>query len=169
MQVPVYVGLGGNIGLTLSILKNALVAMAQIPEIEHMSVSRFYRTSPVGGVEQADFINAVCRFHTFLTPQALLRKLQDIEVALGKKPKAKNAPRRIDLDILFYGKLAYSSADLMIPHPHWKERLFVLVPLAELLVNQPFISPEGLQQEDIHQLIHQLSTQENKQQICLIE
>lgn len=129
----VYVGLGGNIGDSCTILKQAVQHLALLPSIEDLEVSRYYSTTPVSSIPQAPYVNAVCRFKTKLTPRELLFQLQKIETNLGKKEKRKEAPRIIDLDILFYGQEVCNDWDLKIPHPHWKERLFVLAPLADLV------------------------------------
>lgn len=128
----VYVTLGGNIGDTYSVLQLALTKIRTHPSIRELHISHFYRTSPVDVFSQDPFINAVCRFETSLTPKELLESLENIELELGKVPKPKNASRIIDLDILFYGDLRIDESRLTIPHPRWRERLFVLIPLTDL-------------------------------------
>ncbi len=128
-----YVGLGGNIGDTVHILLQALEMMAGHADFDNLRVSRFYQTKPVSPIPQADYINAACCFRTNIPPLRLLRELQQIETKLGKLPKSKQSPRVIDCDILFYGDEAISLPQLEIPHPRWRERLFVLRPLADLV------------------------------------
>jgi len=133
MDLPeVYVGLGGNIGDSYFILRKALEKMVQLPGIQDLEVSRFYRTTPVSTIPQDLYVNAVCRFKTNLSIRQLFQNLQDIEKNLGKTIKLKEAPRVIDLDILFFGVEVCNDEDLQIPHPRWHERLFVLIPLADL-------------------------------------
>jgi 2-amino-4-hydroxy-6-hydroxymethyldihydropteridine diphosphokinase len=132
-KIIVYLGLGGNLGDSFLNLKKALEELSQFKEIEQLKVSRFYKTSPVGNRNQPFFINATCCFITTLDPKSLLRKLQLLEKSLGKYPKPKDAPRLIDIDLLFYGSTYYQDAELEIPHPQWKERLFVLIPLSDLI------------------------------------
>lgn len=127
----VIVGLGGNLGEPLVILNAALSKINEIGS--ELKVSKFYSTKPISTIEQPRFINAVCRFKTTLDPYALYMKLEEIETNLGKVKKIKDAPRLIDLDILFYGCEIYEKEGLYIPHTHWKERLFVLVPLLDLI------------------------------------
>ncbi len=127
----VYVGLGGNIGPTRQIHEAALSLILQLP-IEQLQVSSFYLTTPVSDLPQNCYLNAVCSFYTQLTPDQLLTNLQTIQQQLGQQEKPKNAPRLIDLDILFFGNLDLNLSHLQIPHPCWRERLFVLIPLAEL-------------------------------------
>ncbi|MBS4169249.1 2-amino-4-hydroxy-6-hydroxymethyldihydropteridine diphosphokinase [Parachlamydia sp. AcF125] len=128
-----FVGLGGNIGDSCSILRQALKHIEQLSGIVHLKVSSFYLTTPVGPVLQNHFVNAVCCFETTYSAEDLLAHLQGIEKALGKVEKPKNAPRIIDLDLLFFGTEVYTSSCLQVPHPRWRERLFVLAPLADLV------------------------------------
>lgn len=128
----VYVGLGGNVGDTPTIFRQALSSIENLPEVVQLSVSHFYTTTPVSTISQDLYLNAVCRFCTSLSAKELLSVLQKIEENLGKKPKDKNAPRPIDLDIILFGLGMHCSDTLIIPHPEWKNRLFVLVPLLDL-------------------------------------
>lgn len=130
----VYVGLGGNIGDAYTALLEALKLIENHPGVQNLQVSRFYRTSPVSPVPKNanSFINAVCRFQTSLEARALMKALQNIEIIVGKGPKIKNSSRVLDCDILFYGNNVISEPDLQIPHPRWRERLFVLAPLSDL-------------------------------------
>jgi 2-amino-4-hydroxy-6-hydroxymethyldihydropteridine diphosphokinase len=152
----VYVALGGNLGQPHITLPKALQLIAEIPGVHNLTASHFYKTTPVSSIPQPDYLNAVCRFLTLLSARELLHHLQHIEHILGKKPKSKNAPRIIDLDILFFGPEIHEDPDLQIPHPHWKERLFVLVPLSDLttdIVIPDRHSPNGIQHIHIPHLI----------------
>lgn len=128
-----WVGLGSNMQNPSDQLKRALKQLAEDDQIEILSVSSFYQTPPWGDHQQDDFVNAVLKMRTGLEPRALLRRLQAIEDAMGRKRgKRRWGPRLIDLDLLLYDKLQYRSEDLQIPHPRIHERAFVLVPLCEL-------------------------------------
>lgn len=128
----VYIGLGGNIGDTYAILNNAINDLKGVPGVVDVETSGFYRTPPVSTVPQDDFVNAVCRFKTTMDHYTLLRHMQDIEVKNGKVPKPKDAVRPLDLDLLFYEGVCCEDPLLEIPHPRWKYRLFVLIPLSDL-------------------------------------
>lgn len=128
----VYLGLGGNIGDTHAIFDQALQLIQNTPGIYCLKTSSYYLTSPVSPIPQSDYINAVAHFKTSLSPKELFIRLKKIESFLGKIPKIKDAPRIIDLDILFFGCKYLRTQELSIPHPRWMERLFVLVPLSEL-------------------------------------
>lgn len=125
------VALGGNIGDPMQTLEAALDRIKKLGT--GLKVSKFYKTKPISSIKQPKFINAVCLFRTELTPNLLMLELESIEKDLGKTKKPKDAPRPIDLDLLFYGNTRSQEGGLSIPHPRWKERLFVLVPLFDLI------------------------------------
>lgn len=132
-----YIGLGGNFPQTFLTMQQAVQKMALIEGILNISVSPVYCTTPVSDIPQPLFLNAVCRFTCQLSPEKLWETLQEIEKESGKVPKAKQAPRLIDLDLLFFGDKVYYSSALVLPHPKWHERLFVLAPLADLTDTVP--------------------------------
>jgi len=128
--VTVFLALGSNLGDRKANLEKALQLLGERLSLER--VSSLYETEPVGFEEQPLFLNAVCRVKTEVGPFQLLSLLKGVEVALGRAPSFANAPRLIDVDILFYGNLAIETDRLVIPHPRLEERAFVLIPLAEI-------------------------------------
>lgn len=128
----VFIGVGANLGDPKETIAKAKELLLQEPAITDFVSSRLYLTVPISDIPQSDYINCVWSFSTQLSPRELFEILQDIEKKLGKIDKPKNAPRLIDLDILLYGEINYNGHELTIPHPRWKERGFVLIPLAEL-------------------------------------
>ena len=134
--VDCFIALGGNIGPVVQTLREAA---RQLSNLGHsFQMSRFYWTEPLSPIPQPRFLNACCRFACTLSPYALLSSLQGIERALGKRPKAREEPRPIDLDLLFYGESILFGPELIVPHPRWHERLFVVRPLADLVDVLPF-------------------------------
>jgi GTP cyclohydrolase-4 len=129
-MATVYLGLGSNLGDRKHNLAQALELMSKHLVVEQ--VSSIYETEPVGYKDQPLFLNAACRISTGLNPEKLLRLAKKIEAKLGRTPGFPNAPRPIDIDILFYGDEVFNDKELTIPHPHLAERAFVLVPLAEI-------------------------------------
>jgi 2-amino-4-hydroxy-6-hydroxymethyldihydropteridine diphosphokinase len=128
----VFLGLGGNIGdvaHTLSQAKKEIQALSFVHNFKH---SKLYRTSPVSDIKQESYLNCILSFETEVNPLEALYAFQKLEVALGKKQKAKNAPRVIDIDIIVFGQELISNVELEVPHPRFRERLFVLVPLLDL-------------------------------------
>jgi len=127
-----FVGLGANLD---NPLRQVTQALAELDGIEHTRVlgaSSLYRTAPVGYADQPDFINAVAKLCTGLSPRALLDALHAIENRHARRRSVRNAPRTLDLDLLLYGMLVVREAGLIVPHPRMHERAFVLLPLAEL-------------------------------------
>jgi 2-amino-4-hydroxy-6-hydroxymethyldihydropteridine diphosphokinase len=125
-----YIALGANLGDRLGQLRSAVDRLDRLGIVD--ARSPVYETDPVGYRDQPAYLNAVVRLQTALEPKALLRSLFDIERELGRTRPFADAPRTIDLDLLFYDDLVLQSADLTVPHPRLHERAFVLAPLADL-------------------------------------
>lgn len=164
----VYLGLGGNVGDTISIFHQAWNQLKGLEGIHHFKLSSFYQTSPVGNSQLDPFINAVCCFQTDWSLKELFYQMQHIEKKLGKIPKPKTAPRAIDIDLLFYGSVTYQDQELQVPHPAWHSRLFVLVPLAELTSEIEIKSGEKTQHFLLQQLI-QTIYQSTDQVVSLLD
>ncbi len=130
-MVIAYIGLGANLADPLAQLQRALLALKQLPETTLLRSSRFYRSAPLQA-SGPEFINAVAQLQTELSPLALLHALQTIEQAAGRQRPYHHAPRTLDLDLLFHGDTVLQTPELTLPHPRWRERAFVLRPLAEL-------------------------------------
>jgi 2-amino-4-hydroxy-6-hydroxymethyldihydropteridine diphosphokinase len=127
-----YIGLGSNLDDPRSQIRQALVQLDSIPGTRVTARSSLYRTTPVGLLEQPDFINAAASVQTTLKPQALLSALLAIENRQGRRRTIRNAPRTLDLDLLLYGEQVFDQEGLTLPHPRLHERAFVLAPLAEI-------------------------------------
>lgn len=141
--------MGANVGETRATFDHAVKSLAALPGATLRAVSPLYRSTPVGGVAQADFINAVVALEAPAGPDpetgaaALFFALKQIEVALGRQTRERWGPREIDLDLLLFGDQQINRpADpwLVIPHPEMINRLFVLAPLADLA---PDLRPPG--------------------------
>jgi 2-amino-4-hydroxy-6-hydroxymethyldihydropteridine diphosphokinase len=102
------------------------------PKVNLEEASSVYETEPVGYKEQPLFLNMACRISTNLPPEELFHLVKDIETRMGRIPSFPNAPRIIDIDILFYDNKIMETRDLTIPHPRLHDRAFVLIPLAEI-------------------------------------
>jgi 2-amino-4-hydroxy-6-hydroxymethyldihydropteridine diphosphokinase len=123
--------MGSNLGDRVGILRQALDSLER-SEIRVRRVSSFYETEPLDFRAQPWFINCVAEVTTDLLPLRLLRRLQAVERALGRRPGVSKGPRAIDIDILFYGKSIIRAAGLIVPHERLEQRRFVLVPLKEI-------------------------------------
>ncbi len=126
--------LGGNLGDVRATFERAIAMLCADGAMRLIARSSDYRTPPWGVTDQPAFINAVIVAATSLTPQALLARVQHIEIALGRDRANEQrwGPRPIDIDILAYNDLTLREPDLTLPHPHLFERAFVLLPLAEI-------------------------------------
>jgi 2-amino-4-hydroxy-6-hydroxymethyldihydropteridine diphosphokinase len=128
---PIYLSLGSNVGDRAAHLASAVDALAAAG-IRTLRQSSLYLTEPVGGIDQRPFLNCALAAETALMPLELLRRLQQIEWALGRRRRVAMGPRPIDIDILFYGTSIIHTPELVIPHPRLADRRFVLVPLNEI-------------------------------------
>ena len=126
-----YLGLGSNMGDREALLRSALKKL-ESKELRLKRVSGLYETEPVGLREQAWFLNLVAEFETDLMPKQLLHRAQRVERELGRKRMLPNGPRTVDVDVLLYGNSVIRCDELVVPHPRYHERRFVLAPLAEL-------------------------------------
>jgi 2-amino-4-hydroxy-6-hydroxymethyldihydropteridine diphosphokinase len=95
-------------------------------------VSSVYRSAAVGDPDQPDFLNAVVVGRWAGSPAALLQVAHRIERAAGRTRPFANAPRTLDIDLIFVGGVVRREAPPILPHPRWRERAFVLAPLAEV-------------------------------------
>ena len=126
-----YISIGSNLDDPAGQVRRAVDALRNLGNV--LAVSSLYLTKPWGDPNQPMFINAVDALETTYRPIELLLALKSAESTLGRDPEGRRwGPRIIDFDILTYGDQTINEPDLKIPHPHMKERAFVLVPLAEL-------------------------------------
>jgi 2-amino-4-hydroxy-6-hydroxymethyldihydropteridine diphosphokinase len=131
--VNAFVGLGSNLDGPSRQIEASFELLDGIPETSLLAASSLYRSSPFGGVEQPDFLNAVAQLSTTLSAQVLLGHLQQIERVRGRERGGiRWGPRVLDLDLLVYSDQIIDEPDLSVPHPGIAERNFVLLPLREL-------------------------------------
>jgi 2-amino-4-hydroxy-6-hydroxymethyldihydropteridine diphosphokinase len=127
-----YIALGSNLKQPILQIKQAITALADMPQTKLLQHSSLYLTPPVGYDNQPDFINAVAKLETTLKPTQLLESILDIESSFGRERPFPNAPRVLDLDLLLYDELVMHTPSLTIPHPRMHVRSFVMLPLAEI-------------------------------------
>ena len=127
----VVIALGSNLGDRAWHLRRAIRELSRFVRI--VRVSSIHETEPVGAPRGSpDVLNRVILGRTSLPPHALLREMLAIEARLGRRRSVRNAPRVIDLDLIFYGARHIHTPDLIVPHPRWMERDFVIEPLREV-------------------------------------
>lgn len=127
------IGVGGNIGNTLRRFNHLFWYLKRSRCIDICQTSSILKNPPFGYLDQPFFYNAVILVKTDLSPRKLLRFLLNVEKKFGRKRSFENAPRTLDLDILFFDDKKIESKDLTIPHKEWHKRQSVLVPLMEFV------------------------------------
>jgi 2-amino-4-hydroxy-6-hydroxymethyldihydropteridine diphosphokinase len=126
----VAIALGSNLGDREAYLRAALDAIR--PYVQSLRCSSFHDTAPVGVGDQPIFLNAAAVGETSLSAREVLVTLLDIEQRFGRERPYPGAPRTLDLDLILYDDEIIDSPDLVVPHPRFRERRFVLEPLAEI-------------------------------------
>lgn len=127
----VAIALGSNLGDREAHLAFGLSALPGF--ITHLRQSRWYDTAPVGvSPAQPRYLNGVVVGKTSLGARELLDRLLEIEAAAGRTRPSPMAPRTLDLDLILFGDKNIEEPGLTVPHPRFRERLFVLEPLAEV-------------------------------------
>ncbi|MEP3233888.1 MAG: 2-amino-4-hydroxy-6-hydroxymethyldihydropteridine diphosphokinase [Hyphomicrobiales bacterium] len=142
---PVGFSLGSNQGDRIAVLNEALDALHASDGLRLTVASSFYETAPWGVEDQASFLNLCVIGETNLSPRALMTATQAIENKMGRVKTIRWGPRLIDIDILYCGDHELSTDDLTVPHKHMLDRVFVLMPLAEIA---PDVVIRGTRVED---------------------
>ena len=129
-----YIAIGSNIGDSITIVNQAIAALDRIRDCRLNGHSSLYRSTAVGDLPQADYINAVARINTELAPLDLLLELQAIEYAYYRRRDDEDrwGPRTLDLDIILFGNRTLNDSHLVVPHPEFVNRRFVLEPMLEI-------------------------------------
>ena len=127
----IYIAIGSNRGNREA---NVIIALKKLEsEVSIKKISPFINTPPEEGADGGFFINGVIGGETSLSPEKLLFFLQDIEKSMGRKfPHKIGDEREIDLDIIFYGDRVIKSKKFIVPHPRYRKRYFVVLPLYEI-------------------------------------
>lgn len=129
-RTPVALALGSNLGNRDAHLRGALASLGAL--LQDLRASTVHVTAPVGVAPQPDFLNMAAVGRTALAPEALLAELLAIEARAGRTRPHPGAPRTLDLDLIFHGETVLDAPGLTLPHPRFRERWFVLAPLAEV-------------------------------------
>ncbi len=136
------ISLGSNLGDRLAHLRAAVARLQEVRSSAHLLLSPVFETDPVDCPPGSGaFYNAAVEIETRLPPLELLAATQAIERALGRPGvRETNAPRTVDLDLLYYDELEFAAPGLVLPHPRLFQRAFVLRPLAAI---RPDLIPPG--------------------------
>lgn len=122
-----FLGLGSNIGARLTYLSAAIEGMPDV-----VQVSSLYETDPIGLVDQKSFFNCVVELDTDLTARQLLDLCRKLETEAERVRIERWGPRTLDVDVLYIDGETVDEPDLIVPHPRWRDRAFVMIPLGEL-------------------------------------
>jgi 2-amino-4-hydroxy-6-hydroxymethyldihydropteridine diphosphokinase len=132
MENKSFLGIGSNIGNRLNNIKNAVSQISHLEKTVILETSSVYFTEPFGVKEQDEFLNIVISISTNLKLRELFKGIKEIEENIGREQTFRWGPRKIDIDILFYGELLYSDEVITVPHKGILERDFVIEPLLEI-------------------------------------
>ncbi len=126
----VALGLGANLGDCEATLRWALEELAGT--VEGLRAGDLYRSAPEGGLPGPAYWNTAAVGTARLDPEALLACAKALELAAGRRPGPRDAPRPLDIDLLLYGEVVRATPELTLPHPRLRRRAFVLAPLADV-------------------------------------
>ncbi|MGP0066915.1 MAG: 2-amino-4-hydroxy-6-hydroxymethyldihydropteridine diphosphokinase [Isosphaeraceae bacterium] len=127
------IGLGSNLGDRRAALEGAIAALSTTPGVFVRKVSAFHETEPVGGPPgQGKYLNGAAVLETTLEPLALLRVLQEVEARFGRVRTVRDGERTLDLDLLLFDDRIIDTPEIIVPHPRYAGRRFVLEPLSEV-------------------------------------
>lgn len=127
------ISFGSNLGSRDCLIAEAARIISEIDLVESLATSRLFETPPIGGPSgQEPFLNAVAAFETNGTAREILEMLQEVEQRLGRQRKRRWDARSIDLDVVLHGELVGGGTGLIVPHPRYTARQFVLQPACDV-------------------------------------
>ncbi len=134
-KYSVTIGIGGNIGNTKKIFDKLILCLKQDARFTLIMTSTLLKNPPFGFLEQSDFLNGIIRLKTNLCPNAFLKAMQRYENKFGRKRSFQDAPRTLDIDIIFFDDKKVNTKNLIIPHKNWANRESVIIPLKYMKKN----------------------------------
>lgn len=133
LKNQVVIGIGGNVGNTKTIFDKLFLHLSQNSHFQIQRTSPILQNPPFGFLEQNDFLNGIIVLKTNLDAHSCLKIFQRYEKRFKRKRSFKDAPRTLDIDIIFFNDQRINSENLIVPHPHYQERISVLLPLQFVL------------------------------------
>ncbi|WP_418641173.1 2-amino-4-hydroxy-6-hydroxymethyldihydropteridine diphosphokinase [Sulfurimonas sp. ST-27] len=124
------VGIGGNVGDVRRRFEHLLVVLQKDKRVSVVKTSLILKNPPFGYTDQDDFFNSILVLKTSMQPRVFLRYLLGLEKKFGRKRTFENAPRTLDLDIIFFDNRTIHTQDLIVPHPFYTQRESVMIPLS---------------------------------------
>jgi 2-amino-4-hydroxy-6-hydroxymethyldihydropteridine diphosphokinase len=146
-EQELWLGIGGNLGDVPRRFQRLIHCLDRQPDLRLAESSPILLNPPFGYLEQPEFCNAVLRLYTRLTPRQVLRRMLEIERRFGRRRLFKDGPRTLDIDLLFYEDRRIRTPELTLPHPRWRERLSVTMPLARMRRLPPGIRRDTLRRQ----------------------
>ncbi len=125
-------GIGGNVGDVRRRFVHLITFLQRDKRITLLRSAPILKNPPFGFLEQEDFLNSVLEVATSMSPQVFLRYILRVEKKFGRKRSFKDAPRTLDIDMIFFDSRVIESKELTLPHPHWQRRQSVVIPLSYL-------------------------------------
>jgi len=127
------IGIGGNIGDVKRRFEHLFVQLQRDVNVELLETSLILKNPPFGYVTQDDFFNSIMIIKTNMKAEVFLAYLLRLEKKFARKRSFANAPRTLDLDIIFFDNKIINTKKLTIPHPAWSQRESVVIPLGSML------------------------------------
>ena len=131
-KYSVTIGIGGNIGNTKKIFDKLILCLKKDSRFTLLMTSPLLQNPPFGFLEQSDFLNGIIALKTNLAPNEFLKNMQRLEKRFGRKRSFQDAPRTLDIDIIFFNNKKINTKDLLVPHKDWANRESVIIPLIEM-------------------------------------
>ncbi|MBP7741925.1 MAG: 2-amino-4-hydroxy-6-hydroxymethyldihydropteridine diphosphokinase [Aliarcobacter sp.] len=128
----VTIGIGGNIGNTKRIFDKLILCLKEDARFTLLMTSPLLKNPPFGFLKQSDFLNGIITLQTNLCPNAFLKAMQRYEIKFGRKRSFQDAPRTLDIDIIFFDDKKINRKNLIIPHKNWASRESVIIPLKRM-------------------------------------
>ena len=134
-KYSVTIGIGGNIGNTKKIFDKLILCLKKDSRFTLLMTSPLLQNPPFGFLEQSDFLNGIIALKTNLAPNEFLKNMQRLEKRFGRKRSFQDAPRTLDIDIIFFDNKKINKENLIIPHKNWANRESVIIPLKHMKTN----------------------------------
>ena len=134
-RYEITLGIGGNIGNTKDLFDKLILCLKRDARFTLLMTSPLLQNPPFGFLEQSDFLNGIIRLKTNLCANAFLKAMQRYETKFGRKRSFQDAPRTLDIDIIFFDNKKIDTKNLIIPHKNWANRESVIIPLKHMKNN----------------------------------
>ncbi len=128
----VTIGIGGNIGNTKKIFDKLILCLNRNSKFDLLITSPLLLNPPFGFLKQNYFLNGIISLKTNLAPNEFLKNMQRLEKRFGRKRSFQDAPRTLDIDIIFFDNKKIKTKKLTIPHKDWANRESVIIPLKRM-------------------------------------